>query len=232
VRMTGGRLGSGLDVYYLGYRRRGARFDSAAGLERRHTSGIRLWSPPSPFDYNVEAVVQWGSVGASSIRAWTIASDTGYQLSSAMRPRLGVRADITSGDRDRDDRTLGTFNAMFPRGAYFGYIASAGPANHIDLNPQIDLHAGRIVITANWLAFWRHELADGIYTMTAQVLRSGERTHSRLVGHSPGIGVTWRVSPRVTVIGHASAFTAGPFIHETGNTADSTFMRASVSYRF
>jgi hypothetical protein len=232
VRQPGGRLGAGLDVYYLGYRRRGARFDSVAGPERRHTSGIRLWGPPSSIDYNLEAVVQWGSVGGQSIRAWTIASDTGYQFSSAMRPRVGLHADITSGDRDRADRTLGTFNAMFPRGGYFGYIASAGPANHIDLSPQVDLHAGPVVITASWLVFWRHERADGIYTMGAQLLRSADGTHSLLVGHSPGVGATWRITPRITAIGHASAFTAGPFIRETGNTDDSTFLRASISYRF
>jgi hypothetical protein len=121
---------------------------------------------------------------------------------------------------------------MFPRGAYFGYIASTGPANHIDLNPQVDLHAGPVLITASWLTFWRHERADGIYTMGSQLLRSGQGTSSLLVGHSPGVGATWLVTPSVTVIGHASAFTAGPFIRETGSTDDSTFLRASVSYRF
>jgi hypothetical protein len=232
VRQPSARVRSGLDVYYLGYRRRGARFDSVAGLERRHTSGIRLWGPPSRLDYNLEAVAQWGSVGATSIRAWTVASDTGYRFASARGPRFGVRADITSGDRDRDDRTLGTFNALFPRGAYFGYIASAGPANHMDLNPQFDMPVGPVTITASWLVFWRHERADGIYTMGSQLLRSGQGTQSLLVGHSPGLGATWRVTTRVTVIGHASAFTAGPFIRETGNTDDSTFVRASISYRF
>jgi hypothetical protein len=232
VRKPGGASGAGLDVYYLGYRRRGARFDSVAGPEQRHSLGIRLWGPPAAFDYNVEAVGQWGTVGASRIRAWTIASDTGYQFSSALRPRLSLRADVTSGDRNRDDRTLGTFNAMFPRGAYFGYIASAGPANHFDLNPQVALQKGPVVVTAGWLLFWRHERADGIYTMAGQVLRSAVGTHSLMVGHSPGVGATWQMNPRVTVVGHASIFTAGPFIRETGSTDDSTFIRASVSYRF
>ena len=227
-----GVAGTGLDAYYLGYRRRGARFDSVAGTELRHSVGIRLWGPPAALDYNVEAVGQWGTVGASRIRAWTVASDTGYQFSSALRPRLSLRADVTSGDRDRDDRTLGTFNAMFPRGAYFGYIASAGPANHVDLNPQVTLQAGPVVASAGWLVFWRRERADGIYTMGAQLLRSAVGTQSLLVGHSPGVGATWQANPRLTVVAHASVFTAGPFIRETGSTDDSTFFRASVSYRF
>ncbi|MGE0864361.1 MAG: alginate export family protein [Vicinamibacterales bacterium] len=229
VRQPGG---AAVDLYYLGYRRRSARFDSVAGPERRHTFGIRLWGLPSALNYNLEVAGQWGAVGDSRIRAWTVASDTGYQFSFALRPRVGLRADVTSGDRDRHDRTLGTFNAMFPRGAYFGYIASAGPANHIDLNPHLDLHTGSVVITAGWLVFWRHERADGIYTMGGQLLRSGAGTRSLLVGHSPGVGATWRINPRVTVLAHASVFTAGPFVRETGDTDDSTLFRASITYRF
>jgi hypothetical protein len=48
--------------------------------------------------YNYE-LLQWGRFGAGNIRAWTASSDTGF----------GV---------DPTDQTLGTFNAMLPKGAY------------------------------------------------------------------------------------------------------------------
>ena len=108
---------AGLDLYYLGYRRRDMRFDAGVGDERRHSFGLRIWGAPERADYNVEVVAQTGTFARSRIRAWTVASDTGYRLAIRTRPRFGLHADVTSGDRDPADDTLGTFNPLFPRGA-------------------------------------------------------------------------------------------------------------------
>jgi hypothetical protein len=101
----------------------------------RRARGARPWRTSGPLDYNLEIVAQTGRFGDDDIRAWTIASDTGYRIEAAGSPRVGLRADITSGDRNPGDTRLGTFNPLFPKGAYFGLIASAGPANRMDLHP-------------------------------------------------------------------------------------------------
>ena len=116
----------GVEVYYLGYRRANATFDQGEGQELRHSWGVRVWKVSDDLYYNVEALAQTGSFADARIRAWTIASDTSYHLPLAGHPRVGLRADVTSGDRDRHDDRLGTFNPLFPNGAYFGLIASAG----------------------------------------------------------------------------------------------------------
>ena len=147
-----------LDAYYLGFRRQDAKFDTGIiARELRHSLGIRLWGRAVDWDYNLEALYQLGKFGQSEIQAWTAASDIGYTLSRLpLTPRLGLKADIISGDRDRDDRTLGTFNALFPKGAYFGEIALIGPANLIDVHPSIDLRLTRdLTLSGNWDIFWR-----------------------------------------------------------------------------
>ena len=59
------------------------------------------------------------------------------------------------------DARLGTFNGLFASAAYFGLIATAGPANHMDLQPQLGLEVSHTVsVTAGWLVFWRREVAD------------------------------------------------------------------------
>jgi len=69
-------------------------------------------------DYNFEFVFQWGSFGGGDIRAWMVASDTGYTFRYLpLRPRIGLKADIASGDSDPNDRDLQTFNAMFSKGS-------------------------------------------------------------------------------------------------------------------
>jgi hypothetical protein len=224
---------SGVDLYYFGLQRDRARFDQGAGPERRHTVGARLWGRSGRLDYNTEAVWQWGNFAGNSVRAWTAASDTGWRLDLPGRPRLGLRADITSGDSDRSDDVLGTFNALFPKGAYFGLIAPVGPYNHMDLHPQMDVSLPRgWSVSANWLLFWRTEVDDGLYGVAAQLLRSGRGTRERFVGHSPGVEVTKSLAPHLTLVVQASLFTAGPFIEEMEPARDIHFIAAIATYRF
>ena len=232
VRSFEGRT-SGVDFYYLGYRRKDATFDQGQGRELRHSWGARFWKTSGALDCNMEAVVQTGRFANTDIRAWTIASDTGYRVAAAGSPRFGLRADITSGDRDRDDDRLGTFNPLFPKGAYFGLIASAGPSNHVDLHPQVGVRLrDDLVITASWLFFWRRQVADGVYGIPGNLLRSGEGTHSRFVGQSPGVEAEWQVTDRLSLTGDASLFTAGPFIHESGPARTVGFIASWATYRF
>jgi hypothetical protein len=223
----------GVDLYYFGYRRKVATFDQGQSRELRHSWGARLWKTPGALDYNFEAVAQTGSFGATTIRAWTFASDTGFTLAAPGRPRLALRADITSGDHDRNDDRLGTFNPLFPRGAYFGLIASAGPMNHMDLHPQVTTHAGgNVEVTASWLFFWRQQLDDGIYGIPGNLLRSGEGTRSRFVGHSPGVEAEYRLNDHLSLTGNVALFTAGPFIRESSHARNIGFVAGWATYRF
>ena len=78
------------------------------------------------WDHNYEAAFPWGRFGSGGIRAWTPASETGLGPVTA---RLAPWAGIASGDHDPLDRTLGTFNALFPEGAYFREADLIGPHN-------------------------------------------------------------------------------------------------------
>jgi len=120
VYAVGPLLGPALrvDAYYLRFSRQDAKFDTGIiAHERRHSLGTRLWGRADAWDYNFEALYQFGTFGPSEIKAWTVASDVGYTARALLlAPRLGLKADIISGNRDPDDRTLGTFNALFPKG--------------------------------------------------------------------------------------------------------------------
>ena len=72
------------------------------------------------FDYDWEPVLQFGNFDGGELWAWTIATDTGYTFASVpWAPRIGLKADVASGDRDADDSTLGTFNPLFFKAGYF-----------------------------------------------------------------------------------------------------------------
>jgi len=224
----------GVDLYYLGYRRSAATFDQGQGREVRHSWGARLWQTSNALEYDVEALVQTGRFASAAIRAWGIGSDIGYQIETAPgQPTLGLRADITSGDADRTDNRLGTFNPLFPRGGYFGLIARAGPSNQMDLHPIVTLEPrADLLITTGWLFFWRLQTDDGIYTTAGELLRSAKGTSSRFVGHSPGVAAEWQVTRKLTLTGNASLFTAGPFVQESGPARTTGYLAWQVGYCF
>jgi hypothetical protein len=102
-----------LDTYYLGLDRKAATFNRGVGQEVRHSIGARLSRPVAQtkpgWDFDYEALWQFGSFGSANIRAWTVASETGYRLPTVpLKPRFSAKADISSGDDPRTN-TLGTF---------------------------------------------------------------------------------------------------------------------------
>src|SRR5260370_11238725 len=92
-----------LDTYYLGLDRKTAAFNRGVGQEVRHSIGARLSRPIAQTkpgcDFDYEALWQFGSFGSASIRAWTVASETGYRFPTVpLKPRFSAKADISSGD--------------------------------------------------------------------------------------------------------------------------------------
>lgn len=225
--------GSTLEAYYFELRRDLARFDQGTGRERRHSAGIRVSQRNGTLDFNTEAVGQWGTFGTSRIRAWTVAGEAGYGLTGAWQPRIGLSAGITSGDRDRHDDRLGTFHPLFPKGAYFGLIAPTGPLNHIGVHPSIAVTPVRHwSISASWLLLWRTQRDDGIYVVPGELLRSGEGTRSRFVGHSPGVEVEWRANRHLSMTAYAARFADGAFLRESSTASTIVYLAAATTFRF
>ena len=93
-------------------------------------------------------------------------------------PRLGLSANIASGDRNPADHDLQTFNPLFPRGNYFSELALLGPRNFFNLHPALTVHpTARLSLTADVDCFWRLEHSDGIYSpeRPTAALGPGER---------------------------------------------------------
>ncbi|HEY3307160.1 MAG TPA: alginate export family protein [Desulfuromonadaceae bacterium] len=222
------------DLYYLGLSRRQARFDQGGARETRHSIGTRLWRKEKPLDYNFEFLYQWGSLGNGDIRAWTAASDTGYTIDGLpLRPRFGLRADIASGDEDRNNPDLQTFNPLFPKGAYFSENGLIGPANFINVNPSIELHFQKgMTITVNWDFFWRESRHDGIYNNAVALVRSGRNSSSRYIGSQPQAQLEWNLDRHITFVAVYAHFFAGPFLRESGPGKDVDYATTWLTYKF
>jgi len=102
-----------VDVYYLGLDRKQATFERGTAQEVRHSLGARISRPIAKdkpgWDFNYEALWQFGTFGSDNIRAWSIASETSYGFPTVrLKPRFIARADISSGDNP-NSKTLGVY---------------------------------------------------------------------------------------------------------------------------
>ena len=147
-----------IDLYYLGYDRQRGAFDQTANLtspfstppqpghETRHSLGGRLHGTVFPlgegpltgeFHYNVEGLYQFGRFGDASISAYEASFDLGYYFQRLpFGPNLSLRVDLASGDGNGHDRTLQTFNPLFPKGIYFSEPGSDRSEQHARRPPR------------------------------------------------------------------------------------------------
>ncbi|HET6202515.1 MAG TPA: alginate export family protein [Planctomycetota bacterium] len=231
-----GRVLAGLDadLYYLGLDRHDATFAQGTGDELRHSIGTRVFGKDSSFDYNFEAVFQWGEFGRGEIRAWTLASDSGLTLRDLpLSPRLGLKANVQSGDRDPGDSDLETFNPLFPRGKYFGETGIVGPVNLRDLHPTVRLRpCDRVTLDAGWTFYWRQSLDDGVYDNGVNLLASGAGARERRIGSEISFTLEWSLGRHVALGSAYAHFLDGPFLREVGLGRDVDYAAVTLTFRF
>lgn len=234
VTPIAGLSGWNADVYYLGIEREEAGFDQGVARELRHSLGTRLWGRSGLFDWNFEFVYQFGEFGDGRIAAWTAASDTGLTLTNVtFRPRFSLKANVASGDRNPNDADLNTFNAMFPRGAYFSEMSLIGPANFVDLHPSVELQLARTLTFGTDVDFfWRESKRDGIYGNAVNLVRSGAGTDALYIGSAAGVFLEWRLRRHVSLRFDYGHFFAGEFIKESGSGEDVDYVSAWLTFRF
>src|SRR5580658_3723089 len=228
-----------LDAYYLGLDRKSATFNRGTGQEVRHSIGARLSRPVAQtkpgWDFDYEALYQFGSFGSANIRAWTVASETGYRLPTLpLKPRFSVKADISSGDDPRTN-TLGTFNPLFPKGNYFGVIATAGPGpiNFIDVHPHVETALPHSVTASfDWIFQWRESLRDGVYAVPGFLIIPAGKSDARFVGNRPGTEVRRQANRHLWLQADYGIFYAGRFVKESQPARNLNYWALWAGYKF
>lgn len=208
----------GLDLYYLGYRNRVASFGGIDGRERRHSLGARSHGMAGDWHWNVEGVYQFGHFAGQRISAWTLGSEVGRRFPDMpLAPHAVVRFNIVSGDGDASDGKLGTFNALFPKGKYFGELSPVGPTNIVSLNPSVSLAVAKdLSFGVAAMAYWRYSRADGVYDIPGNLVRASGGSRSRFIGKEVEATLSWQATPELELSTSLSAFEAGGFIRDTG----------------
>jgi Alginate export len=228
-----------LDIYYLGLERSQATFERGTAQEVRHSSGARLSRPvateKSGLDFDYEGVWQFGTFGSGNIRAWTVASETGYRFPTVhLKPRFSAKANISSGDNPHS-RTLATFNPLFPKGNYFGVLATTGPGpiNFIDIHPHVEAtFPHNLTASADWIFHWRENVRDGVYSVPGFLIRPAGNSQARFVGHRPGMELRWQADRHIWFQADFGIFYAGRFLKETQPGRNLNYWAVWAGYKF
>ena len=228
-----------LDLYYLGQDRKDGAFERGKAHEVRHSLGVRVSRPVANehpgWDFDEEALWQFGTFGAADIRAWTVATETGYRLPTIpLKPRFSAKADISSGDHPSTN-TLGTFNPLYPKGNYFGVLATTGPGpiNFIDVHPHVEASAPHNVsLSVDWIFQWRQSLDDGVYAVPGFLIRAADGSRARFVGNRPGTEVRWQANSHLWFQGDYGIFYAGRFLKDTQPGRNLNYWALWAGYKF
>lgn len=212
-------------VYYIGFDAKSVKYNDGINTESRHTIGLRRFGNLGKrFKYNTELNYQFGEFGNKTISAFSIEGDWHYNLiNTKFKPDLGIKLDYVSGDKNKGDDKLGTFNPYFNNPAYFGLITQVAAMNLFDIHPSVKLQlTEKLSAIAEGDFYWRAQLNDGLYGGSKSLLRASNNNQSRFIGWQSGLKLDYEINRNIKISNETYYFSAGKFVKETGDSK-STF---------
>lgn len=224
---------SELGAYYLGIDKPQSIYVQGLGQEERHTVGVKWSGASARIDLNYDVLFQWGSFAGAPVRAWALATETGYRFSASWRPRLSFRVDVASGDSDAAQSTLQSFNPLFPGNSYSGAVGLLGPTNLTDATPALTVTPrSNLTIGFEAPSYWRTSTGDGVYSTDQRVLFGSKAGTGKYVGTNPGILVVWQATRHIQLQGVITRLLPGRFLDDTFVSAGLGFYSVTARYRF
>ena len=220
-----------LSAYWSLYERGNAHYGDATGYERRNAYDMRFAGSARDLDWDAEAMVQSGRVGRSAVRAWDIGARAGYTFSGIpWRPRAGLQFDAASGDKRRDDGTVGTFNPLFPNGNYFTLAGYTGDTNLLHLKPSVTLRpaTGLSVVGAIGL-LWREATADAVYLQPNVPIAGTAGGGRRWTGSYAQLRMDYAVDRNLGTALEAVTYKVGDTVRQAGGH-DSNYLGLELKY--
>jgi hypothetical protein len=221
------------EFYYIGLQRQAAKYQAMMADETRHSFGTRMFGKQSGWDWNHEGIYQTGRYGSLTINAWTLASLTGYTFNSLKwRPRLGLSANIASGDDNAKDKQLNTFNPLYPNLSYFEEAAMLAPQNFFNIMPNLAIQPlTNVRVSVDWNFYWRLSKNDAVYVRGLNPLPQTLGVNGQFVTHAFSGNVDWEINKYVSLGFSYSHFFAGQVITEAGGH-DTDYLRSQVNVAF
>ncbi len=141
-----------------------------------------------------------------------------------------------SGDKNKDDNQLNTYNLLFSKPQY-GLTAPIGATNLVNINPYSKFNpTKKSNIYASSYFMWRQSNQDGTYSPAAVEVRPGQEmffsTKKKELGTLLALESVYAINQSFSFALDASYFFAGGYVKATGNGKDITYLAFKGTYKF
>ena len=224
-----------IELYYLAMDKEQSQWNDVQGHEQRTTIGTRVFGKGEKLTYDFEGIYQFGHIAESKIRgAWSVSSNL-YVMPGSLKfqPKLGLKAELISGDIRSGDGVVQSLNPFFPNGGYFGLPGIIGPTNLFDLHPSVSIKPGKkITLGADYDIFWRLSKNDGIYGPASNMIYPAGESDARFIGHQLGVDLNYDPNAYLNFLVNPYWFWPGSFIKEksAGKTIFLIYILAQVKF--
>ncbi|WP_349959248.1 alginate export family protein [Rhizobium sp. ZPR3] len=207
-----------ISAYYAKFTQAGGRYANASGDERRDIFDVRVAGRDNHIDWDLEAMNQTGRIGSRHIEAWAFGGIAGYTFADApWTPRLGIQIDAASGDSKSEGGNFGTFNPLFPNGAYLMLAGYTGYSNLVHVKPSLTLYpTSSVKVMLAAAAQWRENTADAIYTYPAVPVPNTAGRPGAYTGSYGQIRLDWTVDRTTSLALEAVHFAIGDALRRAG----------------
>jgi hypothetical protein len=222
-----------LDGYWFYLDRDGASYGHATGEEHRHSIGIRFGGTSNGWDWDAEALVQRGNFAGRNISAWGGALDLGRTFAKApLKPRIGLRFDAGSGDANRADGKIGSFNPLFPKGPYFNETNLTSFTNLLAFRPSLKVKPAKAIDVDAAVQFKRREtLGDAVYIGPSTPLAGTAGGTSRTIGKVYSLDAALQLNRQLALRAYYLHHGIGPAIERAGGRSVD-FAMTSAQFKF
>jgi len=187
------------------------------GKENEKAVGLRFKAQAhTSLDYSGELIVEGGTVGPESIRAWATQGGAAYQfLDAAAKPRVFAQYDYASGNSfPALNGKHATFDTIEPTAHdRFGISDLFGWQNleAVRAGATVEPHR-RLTFTVQGLDFWAASALDSIYNTSGSSIVFNKTDHGRHVGAEIDSYSWYELNKHFTLGGGVAYFGGGQFL--------------------
>jgi hypothetical protein len=226
----------GLDYFIVNLQSRSRKYNYQSGFENRQTYGIRLFSNLRKINFEVEGEYQSGKFNNLNVNAYSIFSDLNITLLSKNKGIIGFATNFASGDNNRSDNKLNTYNSMYAKPA-FGLAIPLGATNIVSLAPYFRINLiHKLNILAQVFFLARSSSQDGTYSPA--MIQNRPRPDllfgsiKRTLGELYVIETNYQQTKNLSFAFDYSFFKAGSYPKATGIGKDISYISFKSAFKF
>ena len=207
--------GARIEGLWVHTRRPVGRYDVGSAEEARDTFSLRFSGKHKRIEWDLEGIGQTGHWGDQKVRAGFLTAYASYGLVLPAAPRLGLRFEVGSGDRNRNDSRMNTYYQVFARPLTIN--GELGRANLIVFGPTAAITPSRkLTLDATVMGLWRTSRQDGLYGAPGQLIRTADEGSARQVGVRGTLGARYALTPMWVVGTYINHVEKGRYLKQAG----------------